>query len=303
MTVATYRNAALFLLLSVLWGFSFVAIKAGLAEIPPVFFAALRFDVAVPLLLVFVASRYDVWVPQTRADVAAVTVGAVSLIAANNGLLFLGQQAITPAAASVMYGLNPILAPAFAFVLLDQRLDAVSVLGIVVGLVGVVVIVQPSPEALTSGSTVGQVLVLVAAASVALGSVVLQRVEATLDSIPMTTWAMAGGAVLLHASSLALGESPGGSVLTPTVIAAVAVVGILSTAVGYPIFFGLIRRIGSVRANLVAYSVPIFAAITSWVLFGVGVTPTTALGFVVVVTGVSLLERHVVAAELRRAFG
>jgi drug/metabolite transporter (DMT)-like permease len=175
------------------------------------------------------------------------------------------------------------------------------VLGILVGLVGVVVIVQPSPEALTAGSTVGQMLVLAAAASVALGSVVLQRVEPTLDSIPMTTWAMFGGALLLHASSLALGESPDGSVLTPTVIAAVGVVGVFSTAVGYPIFFALIRRIGSVRANLVAYSVPIFAAITGWVLFGVGVNPTTALGFVVVVAGVSLLERRVVAAELRRA--
>ncbi|MFB6270119.1 MAG: DMT family transporter [Halobacterium sp.] len=289
------------MLLSVLWGFSFVAIKAGLSAIPPVFFAALRFDVAVPLLLVFIASRYDDWVPQTRADVAGVAVGAVTVIAANNGLLFLGQQAITPAAASVMYGLNPILAPAFAFVLLDQRLDAVSVLGILVGLVGVVVIVQPSPEALTSGSTVGQVTVLAAAASVALGSVLLQRVEPTLDSIPMTTWAMVGGAALLHASSFALGESFGGSVLTPTVLAAVAVVGVLSTAVAYPIFFTLIRRIGSVRANLVAYAVPVCAAITGWLLFGAGVTPTTALGFVVVVTGVSLLERHVVAEELRRA--
>jgi len=302
MSTARYLHAGLFVLLAVLWGFSFVAIKTGLGALPPVFFAALRFDVAVPLLLVFVAWRYDTWRPQTRADYAGVAVGAAALIAGNNGFLFLGQQSITPAAASVMYGLNPLLAPAFAFVLLDQRLDAVSLLGIAVGLVGVVIIVQPSPETLTSGSTVGQLLVLAAAASVALGSVLLRRVDATLDSIPLTAWAMALGALFLHAASVGLGESAAGAVVTTPVLYAVLVLGVLSTAAAYPIFFVLIRRIGPVRTNLVAYAVPIFAAVTSWLLFGTGVTPSTAIGFLVVVTGVAVLERQVVTTELRRAY-
>lgn len=303
MSPSPYRNAALFVLLSMLWGLSFVAIKAGLTEIPPVFFAALRFDVAAPLLLAFVAWRYEVWTPRTRADYVSVVVGAVTLIAANNSLLFLGQQTITPAAASVMYGLNPILAPAFAFVLLDQRLDAVSILGIVLGLVGVVILVQPSPDALTAGSTLGKVSVLGAAVAVAFGSVLLQRLGATIDSIPLTTWAMVLGAVLLHGMSYGLGESPTGPTLTPDVVSAVLVVGVLSTAVAYPIYFTLIRQIGPVRANLVAYTVPIFAALTGLLLFGTGVTPATVFGFVVVVSGVSVLERQVLRAELRRAVG
>lgn len=302
MNAARYLHAGLFVLLAVLWGFSFVAIKTGLDALPPVFFAALRFDVAVPLLLVFVAWRYDTWVPQSRADYAGIIVGAVALIAGNNGFLFLGQQAITPAAASVMYGLNPILAPAFAFVLLDQRLDAVSLLGIAVGLVGVAIIVQPSPETLTSGSTIGQLLVLAAAASVALGSVLLRRVDATLDSIPLTAWAMALGAFLLHVVSVGIGESAADAVITTPILYAVLVLGVLSTAVAYPIFFVLIRKIGPVRTNLVAYAVPIFAAITAWILFGEGVTPSTAVGFLVVVTGVAVLERQVVREELGRVY-
>ncbi|MCG1003805.1 MULTISPECIES: DMT family transporter [Halobacterium] len=302
MKTGRYLNAGLFVLLAVLWGFSFVAIKTGLGELPPVFFAAVRFDVAVPFLLVFVAWRYDTWLPQNRADYAGVVVGAAALIAGNNGFLFLGQQAITPAAASVMYGLNPILAPALAFVLLDQRLDAVGLVGIAVGLLGVAIIVQPSPETLTSGSTVGQLLVLAAAMSVALGSVLLQRVDATLDSIPLTAWAMALGALLLHVVSVAIGESAAGATVTMPVVYAVLVLGVLSTAVAYPIFFTLIRKIGPVRTNLVAYAVPIFAAITSWLLFGESVTQSTAVGFLVVVAGVALLERQVVREELGRVY-
>jgi drug/metabolite transporter (DMT)-like permease len=300
-SVGRYRNAGLFVLLGVLFGCSFVAIKAGLAALPPILFAALRFDVAAPILLAYAAWRFAAWYPRSRADVVAIVIGASTIVAANNGLLFLGQRAITPAAASVMYGLNPILSPAVAFILLGQRLDARGVVGILLGLLGVVVIVQPSPETLTSGSTVGRLYVLAAAAVIALGSVLMRRIDATMGSIPLTAWAMGLGAALLHVWSLVAGEATAGTEPTTALVLAVLVVAIPSTAAAYPIYFTLIRRIGPVRTNLVAYVVPIVAALTGWLLLGEPVTLATAIGFCVVVAGVCLLERHVVAAELARA--
>lgn len=300
MTESTYRNAALFVLISVLFGIVFVGIKAGLDEFPPIFFAAVRFDVAAPLLLAYAAWRYDVWIPRRRPDFTGILIGAVTVIAANNAFLFLGQELTTPAAASVMYALNPMLAPVFAFVLLDQRLDTLGALGIVLGLVGVVIIVQPSPATFTSGSTFGQILVLCAAAVFALGSVLVRRYGTTMESIPMTAWSMAVGALLLHGLSLLLGETVSGAVLTPEIILAILVVGVASTAVAYPVYFVLVHRIGPVRTNLVAYIAPIFAALTGWLFLTEPVTLATVAGFIVVVAGVALLERHVVAEELER---
>ena len=300
MSLGRYRNAGLFVLLGALFGSSFVAIKAGLETLPPVFFAALRFDVAAPLLLAYAAWRHDVWIPRSRADLAGLVVGAVTIVAVNNGLLFLGQRTITPAAASVMYSLNPILSPAAAVLLLGQRLDARGVVGIGLGLVGVVVIVQPSPETLTAGSTIGQLYVLAAAAGIAVGSVLMRRIDATLDSISLTAWSMALGAVVLHAWSYGLGESVAATPPTRTLVLAVLVIGIPSTAVAYPIYFTLIRRIGPVRANLVAYVVPVFAALTGWLLLDEAVTLATVVGVCIVVVGGSLLERQVVRTELVR---
>jgi drug/metabolite transporter (DMT)-like permease len=199
-----------------------------------------------------------------------------------------------------MYGLNPILSPAFAALLLGQRLDVRGIVGICLGLVGVVIIVQPSPETITAGSTIGQLYVLAAAAIIAIGSVLTRRLEATIESIPLTAWAMALGALLLHGWSLAIGESAAGTTTTSALVLAVLVVAIPSTAAAYPIYFTLLRRIGPVRTNLVAYVVPIVAAITGWLLLDEPVTLATAAGFVVVVAGVALLERRVVAAELGR---
>lgn len=303
---ARYRDGVLFVVLAALFGGSFVAIKTGLRELPPVLFAGLRFDLAAVVLLGYVVlvRERSTWLPRSRADYLGIAIAAVFLVVFNNGLLFLGQETTTPAAASVMYGLNPILAPVFAWWLLGDRLSWVGALGIGVALAGVVLIVQPSPSTFTDASAVGQLLVLGAAAAVALGSVLLQRVGVDMESAPMTAWAMGVGAILLHVLSFAVGETQA-TVLDVglATVASVVAVAIPSTAVAYAIYFGLIERIGPVRSNLVAYVVPVFAAVTGWLFLGATVSAWTAVGFLVVVSGFVLIERETLRGELRRVRG
>jgi len=299
-TVPTrYRDAVLF-------GGSFVAIKTGLRELPPVLFAGLRFDLAAVALLAHVAlSRpRSAWWPRTRGDLLGIGAAAALLVALNNGLLFLGQGTTTPAVASVTYGLNPILAPVFAWWLLGDRHSPTGALGIGVALAGVVLVVRPSPSTLTDPSAVGQLLVLGAATAVALGSVLLRRVDPRMGTVPLTAWAMAVGALALHAASLALGESPRAVIgVSPATVASVLVVAIPSTAVAYAIYFALIDRIGPVRANLVAYAVPVFAALLGWLLLGATVSPGTVVGSLVVAAGFVLIERDTIRGELLRSRG
>lgn len=300
---ARYRDAVSFILLSVLFGSSFVAIKTGLRELPPLLFASFRFDIGAAVLIGYVLATRprSAWLPRTRGDVLGIATAGVFLITLNNALLFTGQGTTTPAMASVMYGLNPVLAPVFAWWLLGDRLSKTAALGIGIALAGVVVIVQPSPGTLTGDGTVGQGLVLGAAAAIAAGSVLLKRLQPEMDRLPLTAWAMAVGALLLHALSLAGGEpqTSVGSVGVLTV-ASLLVVGIPSTAVAYALHFRLLERIGPVRANLVAYVVPITAALTGWLLLGAGLSQGTVFGFSVVVAGFGLVERQTLRAEVCR---
>ena len=300
---ARYRDAALFVLLAVLFGSAFVAIKTGLRELPPVLFASLRFDVGATALLAYVVLTRprSAWLPRSRGDVLGIGVAGLFLVALNNGLLFLGQGSTTPAMASIMYGLNPVLAPVIAWWVLGDRLSRGGALGIGVALAGVVIIVQPSPSAVADASVLGQLLVAGAAGAVALGSVLLQRVDPGMDRVPLTAWAMGLGALVLHAVSLAAGESPASVVgIEPVTVASVLVVGIPATAVAYAIHFGLLERVGAVRANLVAYAVPVVAALLGWLVLGAVVSGWTVLGFAVVVAGFGLIERTTLRTELRR---
>jgi drug/metabolite transporter (DMT)-like permease len=300
---ARYRDAGLFVLLAALFGGGFVAIKTGLRELPPVLFASLRFDIGALALLGYVALTrpLSVWLPQSRSDLAGIAVAGVFLVALNNGLLFLGQASISPAMASIMYGLNPVLSPVFAWWLLGDRLSWVGALGIGVALGGVVIIVQPSPGAVATASGVGQLFVLGAGVAVALGSVLLQRIGPGMDRVPLTAWGMAAGAAVLHLISLAAGEPHTGLLdVAPATVVSLLVIGIPSTAIAYAIHFELLERAGPVRANLVAYVVPVFAALSGWLLLGTGVSGWTVVGFVVVVAGFALVERTTLREEVWR---
>lgn len=79
--MSTYRNGGLFLLLSFLWGTAFMAIKVGLDFIPPVLFAAFRYDTAGVIMLGYAAYTTEYWRPRSRADWATVFIGATLIIA------------------------------------------------------------------------------------------------------------------------------------------------------------------------------------------------------------------------------
>ena len=298
-----YHDPGLFVLLAILFGGSFVAIKTGLRELPPLLFAGLRFDIGAVVLAGYVVATRSPsnWIPRTRSDVLAIGIAGVFLIALNSALLFLGQGTTTPAMASIMYGLSPVLAPIFAWWVLGDRLSKIGAIGIGVALAGVVIIVQPSASTLASGSTTGQVLILGAATAVAAGSVLLERVRPQIGYLPLTAWAMVVGAALLHGLSLGSGE-PQASVteIGPYTVASLLVVGVPATAVAYAIQFRLLERLGSVRTNLVAYVVPIAAALTGWLVLGAGLSIDTVIGFLVVVAGFGLVERRTVRHEMRR---
>jgi drug/metabolite transporter (DMT)-like permease len=296
-----YRNLGLFLLTAVLFGGTFAAIKSGLAVIPPIFFAALRFDIGGVVLIAYAAVQIDNWLPDTREDWSAILAGASLFIVANNVFLFLGQQFTTSAIAAVMYSFSPVLTPVFALVLLEnERLTWPGIVGILTGFVGIAIIAHPDPGNLLTGDVIGMGLVLLAAMSVALGGVLVRRADPPMSSVGMTAWSMLIGAVVIHVLSAALGETVSYAQWTSTTLLALAYIGIFATAVAYTTYFQLLDQIGPIKVSLNTYVVPIVAAVIGWTLLGEPITLSMVIGFAFIFTGFVLLERQTFVDELHR---
>ncbi|SIR66204.1 Permease of the drug/metabolite transporter (DMT) superfamily [Haladaptatus litoreus] len=299
------RTLLLFIVTSLTFGTAFVGIKAGLVDIPPILFAGLRYDIGAAVLLAYVYWRGGYWRPRTRGDLIAIAVAGFFLSGLNAVLLFSGQQYLTTGTAAVIFSLVPVLAPLFALVLLpDERIDIVGMVGILLGFVGVAIIVGIQSLSTSGDSTVlGVALVGGAAVAAAFGSVLLSRTDRSIPGLGMTTWALVLAAGLVHAISVLMGESP--MDVTPTRSALVAVfwVGIPATAIAFPAYYGLIDRAGPVRANLISYTVPLVATGVGAVVLGEIIPIRTVYGFLVIVVGFALVERHNLRDEIRRFRG
>ena len=297
-----YRNLLAFLALSVLWGSAFVAIKAGLDFFPPVLFAALRYDVAGGLMLAYAVLGSAQARPRGSRQWATVGVGALLLIGSYHAFLFVGEQHTTSAAAAVVVSLSPVLTSGFARGFLpDSRLSALGVLGMVLGLAGVVILARPDPANLLQPSVVGTGLVFAAALSFALGSVLTRWLDAGLPIETMEAWSMVGGAALLHVVAWGLlGESIADVAWTADAILALGYLALGASAVGFLLYFDLLDRLGPVEINLVSYVAPVVAAVVGAALLGERADLTTALGFLIILTGFVLLKYEALRAEFRR---
>ncbi|MCU4717036.1 DMT family transporter [Halapricum hydrolyticum] len=297
-----YRNLLLFVTLSIVWGSAFVAIKAGLADIPPVLFAAIRYDIAGVLVLGYAAAVVKRWRPRTRREWAAVAVGSVFLIAGYHALLFVGEQGTTSAAAAVVVSLSPVLTTGFARLLLpEERLTTVGIAGLLLGLVGVVVLVRPDPTNLFSRDVVSVALIFGAALSFAFGSVLVRWLEAGLPIETLEAWSMIGGAILMHLLALLVpGESLAAISWTPRAIVALGYLSLVASAVGFLLYFDLLERLGPVEINLVSYLAPVVAAVVGFAFLGEIIDAATGVGFLFIFVGFVLLKRRALARELDR---
>ena len=300
--MASFRNLVAFLALSVLWGSAFVAIKAGLAFVPPVLFAAIRYDIAGVLMLAYAVVATSDPLPRSRRDWATVAVGAVLLIGAYHAFLFVGERTTTSAAAAVVVSLSPVLTSVFARGLLpDSRLGLPEVGGLCLGLIGVAILAAPAPGALLRADVQGTALVFLAALAFALGSVLTRWLDADLPVETMEAWSMVGGALLLHAVAVGvLGESLAAVEWTPTALWALGYLSIGASAVGFLLYFDLLARLGPVEINLVSYVAPVVAAAVGALALGERVDATTGVGFVVILAGFVLLKREALRDAIRR---
>jgi len=270
-----------------------MAIKAGLEFMPPVLFAAFRYDLAAVGMLGYAAYATDYWRPRSQADWTVVGISAILVIAFYNAFLFVGQQGVTSGVAAILIAMNPILATGFSRLLLpSEQLGAVESVGLFVGFLGVGLVARPTSSGVLAADLLAPGFVLLAAVCVALGSVLIQRVDGGLPAEGMVAWSTAFGAILLHAMSLALpSESLADITVTTEAVVTLVYLAVFASAVGYVIYFDLLDRLGAIEINLVSYTVPIFAALSGWLVLSESVDVLSAVGFAMIFGGFVLLKR------------
>lgn len=289
------RNLVLLLLLGVLWGVAFMFITLGLrpgdASFSPLLFAALRFDLAGAVLLGVALWRRADLRPRSGAQWLAIGVAAFFNVCLYHALLFVGQPHTTEAVAAVIVGLNPILTTVFSrWLLTDERVGLPGVLGLVMGLAGIALLATLKKGSLLDAQGLGELLIVGAIAAWAVGSILVRRTQHRMDVFAFTAWQMLVGALFLHVGAL-LFEGGGFARWTGEGAVSLGYLAIVSSAIGFVIYFTLLERLGPIRTNLVSHVAPVFATLAGIVFLGTPFEWRVLVAFVFIAGGFSLVAR------------
>ena len=285
------RNLALLLALGALWGIAFMFIQLGLPSFSPVLFAAFRFDIAGAVILAVALARRSPMRPTSRAQWVAIGIAAVLNVAAYHAFLFWGQRFTTPAVAAVIVGLNPLLTTVFsAWLLSDERVGWHGAVGLVLGLAGIVILATFKEGGLLDARGLGELMIIAAIASWSMGSILVRRTKHGMDVFAFTAWQQLVGALILHVAA-PFADDPYFARWDRDGVVSLLYLAVVSSSLGFLMYFTLLERIGPIRANLVSHVAPVFAALAGFLVLGTAFEWRAIAAFALIASGFALVAR------------
>ena len=247
----------LLVLLSLLWGGSFLCVGIAVQELPVLTIIALRVSLAA-LVLWGIALFSGHQLPRGRKTWQAFL--ALGLL--NNvipfGLIVLGQQTIGAGLAAILNATTPLWTVLIAALFLaDERFSKQKLFGVLLGLVGVIVMVGPDSLAGISRNLGAQLAVLGATLSYAFASVFGRRFAAAKISPLHTALGQVTASSFILVPLALMIDTPWASALpSQATIFAILGLAVLSTAGGYLLFFNILERAGATNVSLVTLLIP-----------------------------------------------
>jgi drug/metabolite transporter (DMT)-like permease len=267
---------------TVVWGATFVLVKAALDDISPILFLALRFSLATAVLAaVFAARRRLVWDWRTAA--AGALTGA--FLFAGYLTQTLGLRLTSAPKSAFITGLTSVMAPLVAALVYRSRPRVWEVVGILVATAGLGLMTLRS-----GGGPVnpGDLLTLLCAVGFATHIVVLGHFSERMG-FELLSVAQLGSAAVFSLSLFWWAEVPRVA-WRPMVVGAILITGLLATALAFTIQAWAQRSTSSTRTALIYMLEPVFAWITSFLLVGEGLTGRAAAGAALILGGVLMVE-------------
>jgi drug/metabolite transporter (DMT)-like permease len=279
-----------FLAVYLCWGMTYLAMRIAVRDIPPHLMSGARFLVAGLLLYVWTRRRGD---PQpSRAQWRATALVGAFLLLGGNATVAWAEQQVPSGLAAVLIAVAPIWMVGFEWIRGGPRPGARVVAGLLLGLAGVAVLVSPKGDSATQVNLVGALMLVLASASWAWGSVVSKSARLPRSPLLATSMEMIGGGILLLLTAAAAGQF---ARFKPMEISASAVLAwlflvVFGSLVGFTAYIWLLGVTSIAKAGTYAYVNPIVAVFLGWAILDEPVTARTLIAALVILIGVAMVN-------------
>jgi drug/metabolite transporter (DMT)-like permease len=289
------RRLAMYVALCAVWGSTWLAIKIGLADLPPLRFAGLRMALACALVAPFAASAWRGGRRPSAFEARAVAWNGLLQIGVQYACIFTAEQWIDSGLAALLFATFPIWVGVFAhFLIPNEPLTARTLSSAGLGLAGVAVIEAPAiagilsaeMRPLLSGGALMIFSALVAAHANVLNKKHLDRVAPVHNVFGQT---IVGSAMLLVLAAVFERGAP--ARWTPAATAALVYLAVLGTALPFAGLFWLIKRVPLAVIGTIPVVDTVIAVALGAVVLGEKLSWRLLLGGLLILGAVLLVTR------------
>jgi drug/metabolite transporter (DMT)-like permease len=271
-----------------IWGSTWLAIKLGLRDLPPITFAGIRFALAALVLAVIVGLR-RVRLPWTAGDWRLLAYTGFLTITVNYALVFWGEQYISSGLAALLSATVPLFGlPLAHWHLSSEPLTWPRIAGVVLGVIGVAMVFSGElgiggPRALWASAGI-----VVAALATAHAGVLVKARGTHIEPVVLAGVQMAGGCIPLLLGGLVFEGNPMGFHWTGLALGCLVYLTLLGSVVAFLMYYWLIRHTKVTGVLMIPLVTPLVAVLFGVVFGGETLGWHTALGGGAIIAGVAL---------------
>jgi drug/metabolite transporter (DMT)-like permease len=266
-----------------IWGGMYVVSKVVLDIIPPFSLVSLRLLLGALTLAIVLAIRGlpNLTRRQTWQVLGVGFVGyGISL-----SLQFLGTKLSSAANGSLVTSATPAFVLIFAWLLLKEKITSRRLLALLLATSGVVAVIDPRSAQLNPGLFMGNLLLLGAALTWALYSVLVRKATQALDVLPFSLIAFLGGLpIALPAGAWEL-KTIGIGEISLGIIGGVLFLGIISTALAMVLWNSAFALVDANLASLTFFAQPVVGTLLGWFFLGEKITALFLVGGILIGAG------------------
>jgi len=277
------------LLVTLLWSTSFVIIKIGLAEIPPLTFAGLRYTIAFICLLPFAFTESNSTVIKNlrKKDWLKLVFLGFLFYAFTQGTQFIGLSLLPAVTVSLWLNFTPLIVAVMAIFLINEYPTQLQWLGVVLFIVGI--FTYFFPVALSENQGLGLIVmtigVLANSASAVLGRNINR--EGRISPIVVTIISMGIGSILLFVIGIVLQGLPAISFQNLLYLLWLA---IINTAFAFTIWNFTLRTLSAMESSIINGTMLIQIAVLAWIFLGEVITLHEGIGMLIAGLGAFLVQ-------------
>jgi len=274
-------------MLCLIWGSTWLAIKYGLDDAPPLWSVSLRFLLA-SLILVVINRIRKIKYPNNFREIIRLALPGLILYAIPYMMVYGGEQYVSSALTAVLFASLPFYVAGYSiFLLRTEKPNIYHWLGLVVGFSGVFIVFYDS--LMTSQFVFwGSVLIVGSAAVSALGTVVIRAYFQKTDVTLALGLQLAAGAVVSLVVA-AIFEPLSDFHVTAKSVGALVYLAVFGSVIAFSGYYWLLKRMKVLNIAMIAFITPVLAVFLGYILRGETFSAFAAVGAVLILGGLILV--------------